>query len=198
MQDPTSYYTGQPVTVLESSGYSDENNNKTYVELEVVQKQPHNTGIPYDPAAVQLAHQSELLFSYDSSPTHQEYHHSHHPYTITGLPSLQSHHHYHELEPPHPPTSSSQHMITSEYTPKSYESIKSVLMLKDSPLNIGQQVTVLAGGPKNEHHLSCGGSSVGDSSNSRSEGPLPFWKERALQIERGTDEICMHHQFITF
>lgn len=139
---------------------------KTYVELEVVHRNPN----PYDSVAIQLAQQSDLLFNYDSSPN------ASYPMVSSGSnhhPMLQ----YHELQPP----------MTRDCRVGSFESIRSVLMLKDS----SEQYT-LSGSPQ------LGQASTTTETRIKSEQdepPLPFWKERALQIERGT-EICMHHSIV--
>lgn len=181
MEDPSAYY-HQSSTTHEGQYTSDEVNhsNKTYVDLEVIPRHPN----PYDPAAIQLAHQSDLLFNYDSSSNHQEHHihHHHHHQMVTGLThtSLQ----FHELEPFPNRTNHSQshhHLINLDCPSKSFESIKSVLLLNtddtDSRIKAEPHLEITTS-------ISGGGSSGGG-------GPLPFWKERALQIERGTD-ICMH------
>lgn len=183
MEDPPYYPTTVNLTALDS--YSDENNNsnKTYVELEVIQRDPN----PYDPAAIQLAHQSELLFSYDSSPTHQQQQHHHHLMISGQSTTTHQNPYYHDLQDPR-----NQHIIDLDCPSKSYDSIKSVLLLTDDSQ---QQHHSL---PQMAHHSTdarvksepqqTGGSEY-------SSGPLPFWKERALQIERGTG-ICMHHNLI--
>lgn len=196
MEDP-SYYAGP--TIIDSS-YSDENNNnnsdKTYVNLEVVQRNHPNL---YDPAAIQLAHQSDLLFNYDSSPTNQEdqqhqqamLHVHHHHLPIIAGPATTHHtvlHHYqsnnHEMDP-----SRNHHLIDLDNCgPRSYDSIRSVLLLKDLSSESQQQqqgspqVAFLSSDPhiKTEPQMDTNG-------NGGTNGPpLPFWKERALQIERGT------------
>lgn len=189
MEDP-SYYSGP--TVIES--YSDENNNnKTYVNLEVVQRNAD----PYDPAAIELAHQSDLLFNYNSSPTHhqdqqQSHHHVHyHHLPITSGPSthhtvLHHYHQHHDVDP-----SRNHHLLDLDNCgPKSFDSIKSVLLLKDLNSDSQQQhlqqqnsaqITFLSADSrvKSEPQMDSAGGAV-------SAGPVPFWKERALQIERGT------------
>lgn len=202
MEDPSNYY--QSTTIHEGQYNSEEvvnNNQKTYVELEVVHRNPNS----YDPAAIQLAHQSDLLFNYDSSPNpqpdqqqqqlHYHNHHHHHHQMISGL--SHSNLQYHELEPL--PSRSHHHLINLDCPSKSYDSIKSVLMLKDitSDQQNAQQVLHLSTDTQQRiktEPQSSTGSAVGG--GAEFSGPLPFWKERALQIERGT-EICMHHNDTT-
>lgn len=190
MEDP-SYYSGP--TVIES--YSDENNNnKTYVNLEVVQRNAN----PYDPAAIELAHQADLLFNYDSSPTHhqdqqQSHHHVHHHHLpIISGPSTHHtvlhHYQHHDMDP-----SRNHHLLDLDNCgSKSFDSIKSVLLLKDMNSDSQQhlqqqnaaQITFLSTDSriKSEPQMDSAGSGGG---GALSGGPVPFWKERALQIERG-------------
>lgn len=175
MEDP-SYYTGSSII----DGYSEE--SKTYVELEVIGRNPNPT---YDPAALELAHQSELLFNYDSSPI------THDP-IITG-PVPQQIFQFHDYDHVN---QSAHHIIdldsggASTTTP--FDSIKSMLMYKDH-----------REGPPMQHHQLISSQMTTEKQNSNncseaqplpqhlqpaeeySSGPLPFWKERALQIERG-------------
>ena len=192
--------------VLESCILEDENNNsKTYVQLEVIQRNPNTT---YDSAAMQLADQTQILFNYDSSAKQFDqlsYHHSHHQNHHQGLL-------YHDLDSTRD-THHQQQLLDLDCQPKHqapYDSIKSVLMLKDMTGEPHHQPQQQQRSPQMTHHLhsssinlqqiklepqfeggsrtennSGGGGGGGVDGNG---GQLPFWKERALQIERGSRE----------
>lgn len=163
MEEPSYYTTLDPYET------------KTYVELEVVHRNPN----PYDSAAIQLAQQSDLLFNFDSSANaaHQLISGS------THQPMLQ----YHELQPPLTRnTTRGMGMEHLDCPVKSFESIRSVLMLKDVSEPYNQSLS-------GSNQL--GQVEAGIKSEPQQNEPLPFWKERALQIERGM-EICMHQSIV--